>query len=63
MYEVRQAKDKDGNPIDLWYFVLLGANGQVLSTSETYVSKFNAERGVVDAQLAAMKAIDPEDAA
>ncbi len=50
MFEVRQAKDKDGNPIDLWYYVVLAANGQVLSTSETYVSKSNAERGVMDAQ-------------
>ncbi len=50
MYEVRQAKDKDGNPVDLWYYVVLAANGQVLSTSETYVSKSNAERGVMDAQ-------------
>ncbi len=52
MYEVRRAKDKDGNPIDLWYYVTLAANGQVLSTSETYVSKSNAERGVMDAKAA-----------
>ncbi len=52
MYEVRQAKDKDGNPVDLWYYVALAANGQVLSTSETYVSKSNAERGVMDAKAA-----------
>ncbi len=58
MYEVRRAKDKDGNPIDLWYYVLLGANGQVLSTSETYVSKFNAERGVMDAQNASEEVSD-----
>ncbi len=62
MYEVRQAKDKDDNPIDLWYYVVLATNGQVLSTSETYVSKFNAERGIADAKKAAM-GIEPEDAA
>ncbi len=61
MYEVRQAKDKDGNPVDLWYYVRLAANGAVLSTSETYVSKFNAERGVEDAKHA--DAIEGNDAA
>jgi uncharacterized protein YegP (UPF0339 family) len=28
-----------------WYFVLTATNGQVIGTSETYASKYNAERG------------------
>lgn len=38
-YDVRQAQNGQ------WYFNLIATNGQVIGTSETYVSKYNAQRG------------------
>lgn len=38
-YDVRQAANGQ------WYFNLTATNGQVIGTSELYVSKYNAERG------------------
>jgi uncharacterized protein YegP (UPF0339 family) len=52
-YEVRQAKDKGGNPVEGWYYVELGANGEVMNTSELFVSEVNAERGIEDAKRVA----------
>jgi uncharacterized protein YegP (UPF0339 family) len=42
-YEVREADDGS------FYYVLKAANGEVLSTSETYGSRRDANRGVADA--------------
>jgi len=39
---IKIRKSKDGQ----YYFVVCSSNGKVLATSETYVSKRNAMRGV-----------------
>ena len=52
-YEVRQATDKEGNPVDAYYYVELGENGETMNTSELYVSRANAERGIEDAKRVA----------
>lgn len=53
-YETREAKDGS------FYFVLLGANGEVVETSETYPTKQHAERGIQDAQDASATAAEVE---
>lgn len=51
-YEVREAKDRS------FYYVLVAGNGDVLSTSETYTRREDAERGIEDAQRAAADAVE-----
>lgn len=46
-YEVREASDGS------FYFVLVAGNGEVLTTSETYTRREDAERGIEDARRAA----------
>ena len=43
-----------------YYFNLRSSNGQVIGTSETYVSKSNAERGVAAVKRAVAQAIEAE---
>jgi uncharacterized protein len=52
-YEVRKASDGS------FYYVLLAANSEVLSTSETYETHSDAERAVESAKRAAGEAAGP----
>jgi uncharacterized protein YegP (UPF0339 family) len=56
-YEVRDAEDGS------FYFVLIASNGEVLSTSETYTRKEDAERAIGDAGKAAAEAVDESTSA
>ncbi len=49
-YEVRPAEDGS------FYYVLVASNGEVVTQSETYTRKEDAERGVEDAKRAAAEA-------
>jgi hypothetical protein len=49
-YEVRDAEDGS------FYYVLKAANGEVLSTSETYETREHAEEGIEAAQSASAAA-------
>jgi uncharacterized protein YegP (UPF0339 family) len=51
-YETREAKD------GTWFYVLVAANGEVLSTSETYTRREDAERGIADAEKTAEQVED-----
>ena len=62
-YDVRQAKNAQGEPIDAWYFVLVADNGEIVSTSELYTTKAHAERGAEDANRVAAEAEEPPDQA
>ena len=46
-YDLKRSKDGQ------YYFCLVAANGQVVSTSEMYPSKRNAERGIAAVRRAA----------
>lgn len=49
-WEPREAEDGS------FYFVLVGRNGEVQLTSETYPSKQHRARGIEDAKAAAVEA-------
>lgn len=49
-YEVRTAKDGS------FYYVLVAGNGEVVTQSETYTRKEDAERGIEDAKQATAEA-------
>lgn len=42
-----------------WYLVLVGANGQVMATTEPYVSEANARRAADDIRAAVRTATGP----
>lgn len=56
-YEVREADDGS------FYYVLVGGNGEVLSASETYTRREDAERGVEDAKDASEAAAEVQGGA
>ena len=46
-------RDRDGEAEDeRWYYSLVGANGEVMSSSELYTRREDAVRGAKDAQKA-----------
>jgi uncharacterized protein YegP (UPF0339 family) len=45
-YQLRQARN------GRWYYSLVGANGEVMNSSELYPSRENAQRGAKDAKKA-----------
>lgn len=42
----------DGESTQAWYYVLTGANGEVMNTSELYTRREDAVRGAKDAKKA-----------
>lgn len=52
-YQIRRAliRDREGEAEDeRWYWSLVGANGEVMCSSELYTTKANAKRGAQDAK-------------
>ena len=55
-YDLHEAKNGE------WYFNLIAQNGQVIGTSETYVTKYNATRGMETVQRVTAKVLRYEAA-
>lgn len=53
-YEVRKAEGVEAG----WYWVLVAGNGEVVSVSETYTRRADAERAVKDVRRVADQADD-----